>query len=131
MSYNGQMNFGLLGDFDALPDIDAIGESIDEELATLVALARECRLPRPELGSAVADDVMALCRLLRDMPTVLTLPEKFVATEVIYASGSTTDSSDDCRGTKTRGDQCGVSASCEDPGRRDRGEHQADRLDDG
>ena len=28
MSYNGQMNFGLLGDFDALPDIDAIGENI-------------------------------------------------------------------------------------------------------
>jgi hypothetical protein len=41
MSYNGQMNFGLLGDFDALPDIDAIGESIAEELATLVSLARE------------------------------------------------------------------------------------------
>jgi diacylglycerol O-acyltransferase len=41
MSYNGQMNFGLLGDFDALPDIDAIGESIAEELANLVSLARE------------------------------------------------------------------------------------------
>jgi diacylglycerol O-acyltransferase / wax synthase len=41
MSYNGQMNFGLLGDFDALPDIDAIGESIREELASLVELARE------------------------------------------------------------------------------------------
>jgi diacylglycerol O-acyltransferase / wax synthase len=41
MSYNGQMNFGLLGDFDALPDIDVIGESIAEELATLVSLARE------------------------------------------------------------------------------------------
>jgi WS/DGAT/MGAT family acyltransferase len=41
MSYNGQMNFGLLGDFDALPDIDAIGESIAEELHTLLALARE------------------------------------------------------------------------------------------
>jgi diacylglycerol O-acyltransferase / wax synthase len=41
MSYNGQMNFGLLGDFDALPDIDAIGDSIAEELATLVSLARE------------------------------------------------------------------------------------------
>ncbi len=26
MSYNGQMNFGLLGDFDALPDIDEIGD---------------------------------------------------------------------------------------------------------
>jgi WS/DGAT/MGAT family acyltransferase len=41
MSYNGQMNFGLLGDFDALPDIDLIGETIGAELTTLVALARE------------------------------------------------------------------------------------------
>ncbi len=41
MSYAGEMNFGLLGDFDALPDIESIGESIATELATLVALARE------------------------------------------------------------------------------------------
>ncbi len=41
MSYNGQMNFGLLGDFDALPDIDTIGENIASELANLVSLARE------------------------------------------------------------------------------------------
>ena len=41
MSYNGQMNFGLLGDFDALPDIESIGEDIAEELANLVSLARE------------------------------------------------------------------------------------------
>lgn len=41
MSYNGEMNFGLLGDFDALPDIDSIGEHIATELATLVALAHE------------------------------------------------------------------------------------------
>jgi WS/DGAT/MGAT family acyltransferase len=41
MSYNGQMNFGLLGDFDAVPDIDEISRSISEELDTLVALARE------------------------------------------------------------------------------------------
>jgi diacylglycerol O-acyltransferase / wax synthase len=41
MSYNGQMNFGLLGDFDALHDIDRIGESIRSELAALVAMARE------------------------------------------------------------------------------------------
>jgi diacylglycerol O-acyltransferase len=39
MSYNGQMNFGLLGDFDALHDIDSIGASIAAELAGLVALA--------------------------------------------------------------------------------------------
>ena len=41
MSYNGQMNFGLLGDFDALPDIQDIADAIADELATLVALARE------------------------------------------------------------------------------------------
>jgi WS/DGAT/MGAT family acyltransferase len=41
MSYNGQMNFGLLGDFDALPDIDLIGETIAAELANLLSLARE------------------------------------------------------------------------------------------
>jgi diacylglycerol O-acyltransferase / wax synthase len=41
MSYNGQMNFGLLGDFDALADINAVGENIVKELATLVSLARE------------------------------------------------------------------------------------------
>src|SRR5271154_413159 len=41
MSYNGQMNFGLLGDFDALEDIDSIGESMAEELANFVSLARE------------------------------------------------------------------------------------------
>jgi diacylglycerol O-acyltransferase / wax synthase len=41
MSYNGQMNFGLLGDFDALPDIDTIGKNIAAELANLVSLARE------------------------------------------------------------------------------------------
>jgi diacylglycerol O-acyltransferase / wax synthase len=41
MSYNGQMNFGLLGDFDALPDIDTIGQNIAAELANLLSLARE------------------------------------------------------------------------------------------
>ncbi len=40
MSYNGQMNFGLLGDLDALDDIDVLGESIAAELAELVELAR-------------------------------------------------------------------------------------------
>src|SRR5271165_4600514 len=41
MSYNGQMNFGLLADFDAVPDLDLIGESIAAELAMLGSLARE------------------------------------------------------------------------------------------
>ncbi len=47
MSYNGQMNFGLLGDFDALPDIDTLGDSIAEELASLVSLAREALVSAP------------------------------------------------------------------------------------
>jgi hypothetical protein len=39
MSYNGGMNFGLLGDFDSLPDIDSIGDSIHNGISELVALA--------------------------------------------------------------------------------------------
>lgn len=41
MSYNGQLNFGLLGDFDALPDIERIGAGISGEIAELLTLARE------------------------------------------------------------------------------------------
>jgi diacylglycerol O-acyltransferase len=41
MSYNGKMNFGLLGDYDALPDIGLIAEGIAESLAELLTLARE------------------------------------------------------------------------------------------
>jgi WS/DGAT/MGAT family acyltransferase len=40
MSYNGRMNFGLLGDYDALPDIGVIAEGIEESLAELLGLAR-------------------------------------------------------------------------------------------
>ena len=32
MSYNGGIDFGLLGDYDALPDIDVIAEGIDDAL---------------------------------------------------------------------------------------------------
>ena len=38
MSYNGSVNFGLLGDFDAMPDIEAVAEGIEESLAELMAL---------------------------------------------------------------------------------------------
>src|SRR4051812_2635106 len=39
MSYNGKINFGLLGDYDALPDIGRIADGIEASLAELVALA--------------------------------------------------------------------------------------------
>ena len=41
MSYNGGLDFGLLGDFDALPDIDRIAEGLSDSIAELVALADE------------------------------------------------------------------------------------------
>src|SRR3954453_22133465 len=46
MSYNGAVNFGLLGDLDALPDIGSTGDAITEELEELVRLAREAA-PQP------------------------------------------------------------------------------------
>jgi diacylglycerol O-acyltransferase len=39
MSYNGKINFGLLGDYDALPDIGRIAEGIEGALEELVSLA--------------------------------------------------------------------------------------------
>jgi diacylglycerol O-acyltransferase len=47
MSYSGQMNFGLLGDFDAMHDIEDLGERIATELAVLVSLARDETAPAP------------------------------------------------------------------------------------
>jgi hypothetical protein len=43
MSYNGQMNFGLLGDYDALDDIRLVADGIQASLEELVALARAAR----------------------------------------------------------------------------------------
>ncbi len=39
MSYNGLMEYGLLGDFDALPDIDVIAAGIDDALEQLLEAA--------------------------------------------------------------------------------------------
>ena len=40
MSYNGKVNFGLLGDYDALPDVQVVADGIEQGLAELVALAK-------------------------------------------------------------------------------------------
>ena len=39
MSYNGRMDFGLLGDYDAMPDIEELGDALRESLAELVDAA--------------------------------------------------------------------------------------------
>jgi diacylglycerol O-acyltransferase len=40
MSYDGGIDFGLLGDYDAMPDLDALGEMLDESRAELRRAAR-------------------------------------------------------------------------------------------
>jgi WS/DGAT/MGAT family acyltransferase len=40
MSYNGGMAFGLLADYDAVPDLDAMGEMFESSLAELLTAAR-------------------------------------------------------------------------------------------
>src|SRR4051794_6761297 len=40
ISYNGQMDFGLLGDYDAMDDIDFVAQAIKESLQELVEAAR-------------------------------------------------------------------------------------------
>jgi WS/DGAT/MGAT family acyltransferase len=41
MSYDGGMDFGLLGDYDAMPDLDAFGVMLAESADDLLAAARE------------------------------------------------------------------------------------------
>jgi diacylglycerol O-acyltransferase / wax synthase len=43
MSYDGGIDFGLLGDFDAMPDIESIGEDLKLSLAELVDAATAAR----------------------------------------------------------------------------------------
>ena len=46
ISYDGTLCFGLLGDYDALPDLDGIGEALQDsvdELARLAGVPAEAR----------------------------------------------------------------------------------------
>jgi diacylglycerol O-acyltransferase / wax synthase len=43
MSYNGGVYFGLIGDYDALPDLDVISEAVSDSVAELRSLARRER----------------------------------------------------------------------------------------
>ena len=48
MSYNGQLGFGLLGDYDALPELEALGNDVDWAVSQL---ARAAGAPRPKNAS--------------------------------------------------------------------------------
>jgi diacylglycerol O-acyltransferase len=47
MSYNGGLDYGLLGDYDALPDIDVIADGIDASLKELLEAAARARTRTP------------------------------------------------------------------------------------
>jgi hypothetical protein len=51
MSYNGMVDFGLLGDFDAMPDLDffadAVRESLNELLEAAAGVSSPARTSRP------------------------------------------------------------------------------------
>jgi diacylglycerol O-acyltransferase len=40
LSYQGEVNFGLLADFDAVPDLEVLAKEIDAALTDLVARSR-------------------------------------------------------------------------------------------
>jgi diacylglycerol O-acyltransferase / wax synthase len=50
MSYNGGIDYGLLGDYDALPDIDLIADGIDMSLRELLAAVPDEREAPPSNG---------------------------------------------------------------------------------
>ena len=47
MSYNGGIDFGLLADYDALPDLDVVADGLQEALAELLDAARGESRPAP------------------------------------------------------------------------------------
>ena len=56
MSYNGRMDFGLLGDYDALPDLEFLGDALQESLRELVDAAAALDPPaRKRRAKAPAD----------------------------------------------------------------------------
>ncbi|MGA9859806.1 MAG: wax ester/triacylglycerol synthase family O-acyltransferase [Solirubrobacteraceae bacterium] len=56
MSYNGSLDYGLLGDYDAMPDIDIVADGIESTLAELLAAARSGRPRRQTDAQARKND---------------------------------------------------------------------------
>jgi diacylglycerol O-acyltransferase / wax synthase len=53
MSYNGSLDYGLLGDYDALPDIDVITQGLQDTVNELLSAARAGQsAPRPRRSRA-------------------------------------------------------------------------------
>ncbi|MDX6720383.1 MAG: diacylglycerol O-acyltransferase / wax synthase [Solirubrobacteraceae bacterium] len=55
MSYNGQLNFGVLGDYDAMPDLHVVSDAIAAGMAELVALCGDHEGATPIAAPAARD----------------------------------------------------------------------------
>jgi hypothetical protein len=61
MSYDGNLDYGLLGDYDAMPDIDVVADGIERSLAALLTAARGGSAP-PRTRRAQPDGRSATAR---------------------------------------------------------------------
>jgi diacylglycerol O-acyltransferase / wax synthase len=52
MSYHGKVEFGLLADYDAMPDVEDVGGDIEEALAELLEAARQRAVPPSQANGA-------------------------------------------------------------------------------
>jgi diacylglycerol O-acyltransferase len=62
MSYNGKVDFGLLADYDAMPDIDAFASHLEESLAELLAAARSAGKARAKSNGRKKDGTPGTAR---------------------------------------------------------------------
>jgi hypothetical protein len=59
MSYNGRINFGLIGDYDALDDLDALAGDLSASLDELAAAAPQDTRPPSSRSPEAAEQTAA------------------------------------------------------------------------
>jgi diacylglycerol O-acyltransferase len=55
MSYNGQVNFGLTADYDAMPDLDALAEDLEHSIEELAAAAKPKQASKKRAKKATSE----------------------------------------------------------------------------
>jgi len=82
MSYNGEIGYGLLGDFDALSDIEVFATGLDEALAELLDTAQGRKPPRPTADRPGARAEQPNGRSAPILPTTGTRPKRGPAADM-------------------------------------------------
>ena len=82
MSYNGRLEYGLLADYDAIPDLDVIAEGIDEALDELLALSRGRSAKKPEKAAAGRSNGSGGHAQVSILPSASTRPKRGPAADM-------------------------------------------------